>query len=61
MTETKGKLIYLDLHRRNWTVGFIYCGECQQSNYQMWVTGAELIDCPSCGARIYLSLDPNDR
>jgi hypothetical protein len=56
-SEDKPNVIYLDLYRRNWSVGYVYCAECERAGYQMWVTGAEIIDCPNCAARIPLTLE----
>ena len=57
MDEKKDNLVHLDFYRRNWSVGLIYCAACDQPGYQMWITGAEIIDCPNCGDRIPLILE----
>lgn len=56
--ELDDNVIYLDLYRRNWSVGIIYCAECDTSVPHMWVTGASVIDCPKCDNKVPLTIDP---
>lgn len=58
-TEDKypANVISIDLYRRNWTVGIIFCGPCGISLPHMWVTGASVVDCPRCQNKIPLTID----
>jgi hypothetical protein len=55
--ELQDNVIYLDLYRRNWTVGIIFCAECDTSVPHMWVTGASVVECPKCLNKVPLYID----
>jgi hypothetical protein len=46
---------YIDFYRRNWSVGIVYCADCDMEGAQMWVTGASIVECPHCNQLIDLT------
>jgi hypothetical protein len=52
MTEVPNNVIPLDLYRRDWTVGILYCNVCSEVFPHMWVTGASITYCSICGQLI---------
>lgn len=57
MIMSINNVIQLDAFRRDWTVGIIYCAECQQVHAHMWVTGASVTRCPGCDLLIDIEVN----